>query len=212
MKIKSKAKLTSRRNRKAMQLSLTGTGLKKLKDTFGGSLLGKNNPKHHRPLETKFPIHLVLRATQGGLNTQKNFKMINEQIDLWARRCGVTVYERANAGNHIHLAIRITKLLLWPKFIRGLTGSIARKIQAAGLLKNESLWKHRPFTRIVRSWRQALQTLKKYVEMNRWEVEGNLDPKHRGTIRNLRKIWREDAEWATDQRAPPWTQSWPLAS
>lgn len=56
----------SRMPKRSKQLEFAGPGMKKPDVRFGGSLLGKSNPKRKRPLDSKRPIHLVLRANQGG--------------------------------------------------------------------------------------------------------------------------------------------------
>lgn len=110
-------------------------GFDKRKDCFGGSLLGKGHPKQRRPLDSTRPIHLVLRANASVLRkSQVALSIVHGEVQRWSKRCGVTVYRWANAGNHIHLAIRVGRLHQWARFIRGLTGSIARKFQAAGLI------------------------------------------------------------------------------
>jgi len=93
-------------------------------------------------------------------------------VQRWSKRCGVTVYRWANVGNHAHFAIRIGRVHQWSKFIRGLTGAIARKLQVKGLKPPGPLWESRPFTRVVRSWRRAFKALLEYIELNQLEALG----------------------------------------
>jgi len=142
-------------------------------DCFGGSLLGKAHPKRRRPLDSTKPIHLVLKANASVLRqNQVVLDLVQGEVQRWSKRCGVTVYRWANVGNHIHLAIRLGRVHQWSKFIRGLTGAIARKLQAKGLKPPGPLWESRPFTRVVRSWRRAFKALLEYIEMNQLEALG----------------------------------------
>jgi len=185
----------------------------KRRDCFGGSLLGKSHPKRRRPLDSKRPIHLVLKANASVLrNNQVARNIVHGEVQRWSKRCGVTIYRWANAGNHLHLAIRLGRVHQWPKFIRGLTGSIARKFQTArlttamdthgngrNLTHNRTttrtrFWHCRPFTRIVRSWQKAFKTLLEYIRMNQLEAQGILNPKDRDLYYSLRAQLREDAD------------------
>ena len=66
--------------RAAKQTSFEGKGFDKPGDCFGGSLLKGNNPKTKRPLESKLPIHLVLRAKNGTMRLPKTFKLVNDIV------------------------------------------------------------------------------------------------------------------------------------
>jgi len=192
-------------------------GFDKREDCFGGSLFGRGHPKQSRPLDSTKPMHLVLRATASVL--RKNdlaLRIVSLEIQRWSKRCGVTVYRWANVGNHLHLAVRVGRVHQWSKFIRSLTGSIARKFQAAGLISSQAgltrdsitattpatpttrarFWQSRPFTRIVRSWRRAFKTLLDYIRMNQLESLGILCAKDRVFYRELHRQWRQpDDDW-----------------
>src|SRR5256885_229385 len=87
-------------------------GFKKPNPAFGGSLL-KGNPKTKRPLASKLPIHLTLRARQGGMRNQERFTSVNRLVDQVASKYGVRIYEYANVGNHLHMVIKLTRIYLW---------------------------------------------------------------------------------------------------
>jgi len=164
-------------------------------DSFGGSLLGKGHPKQRRPLDSTRPIHLVLKANKSVLRqNQVALNIVHAEVQRWSKRCGVTVYRWANVGNHVHLAIRLGRVHQWSKFIRGLTGSIARKLQARGLKPKGPLWQTRPFTRLVRGWRRAFKTLLEYIRMNQLEALGVLNAKDRAFYKELHAQMREEAE------------------
>ncbi len=174
----------------------------------GGRLLGpRTNPKVRRPIDSKLPLHLVLKSQQSVLRLPKTYRLVSMEIRRWAAMCGVKIFKVAVEANHIHLAIQVKKRQMWKRFIRGLSGSIARKLMClgyspSGRSKSKGFWRQRPFTRVVRSWRQAFKNLVRYVEMNEWEAAGNLDRKDRGFLKDLRRMWREDADL--------WLESTPL--
>ena len=148
---------------------------------FGGSLLNANtNPKRARPLDTKRPLHVVLKAERSTMRTPRNFARVNALVLTTAKRYGVRVYEYANAGNHLHILIKLPRRPAWARFIRALTGRLA---QAVGVR-----WLHRPFTRVVAGWRRAYQIVKDYVILNRWEAEGIASRTEVARLRELRRL------------------------
>lgn len=161
----------------------TFSGLARPKDVFGGSLL-KSHPKTKRPLDSKWPTHLVLKANNNVLRRPGTLHRVDRQVRQSARRHGIKVYEYANVGNHLHLLIRIRKCSGWASFIRELTGRIA---QLAGVGRAAGkFWKFRPYTRIVRGWRTAYRIAKDYVRLNILEAEGRIDRKEVRTLKELR--------------------------
>lgn len=175
--------------REEIQLSLTGKGLKKPTDAFGGSLL-KGNPKGARPLDSKMPLHLVLRARESTMRLPKFFGRINRVIDKTADKYGVRIYESANVGNHIHLVIKISDRKTWSAFIRELTGGIA---QIAKSNKPGRFWIHRPFTRVIRSWKKAFRAALDYVHLNRLEAEGHIRRWQIGSYAQLKLLFAESS-------------------
>ncbi len=159
-------------------------GLAKPKATFGGSLLKNSHAKTKRPLESKLPIHLVLRANRGGMRSPKSFQAVNEMVYGTARKYGVKVYEYANVGNHLHLLIKLPHIRRWLAFIRELTGKIALK------MGGRKFWKQRPFTRIVAGWKRAYRIAKQYVHLNTLEAEGFISRKETKTLKDLHAIWQ----------------------
>jgi hypothetical protein len=184
---------------KAKQLSFQGKGFDKPKDIFGGSLLNGNNPKTKRPLETRFPLHLVLRAKKGGMRQPNAIKQVHDIVYKTAKKHGITIYKFANSGNHLHMALRLThmalrltRLMRWRGFIKEVSGRIAslmRKIKVTE--PGESYWLYRPFTRIVRGWKKAFKNLLDYIELNILEAEGYISRKDTKTYRDLHAIWAD---------------------
>ncbi len=170
------------------QSQFKGPGFERQSDKFGGSLLQGNNPKTKRPLESKLPVHLVLRATSGGMRFPGCFKRVNALVASTARKHGVTIYEYANVGNHLHLLIKIRSVPSWAGFIRELTGQIAQFMQEKRKTEGK-FWLHRPYTRIVRGWNKAYQAVKMYVSLNHLEGEGFISRRETKTLKDLRLIW-----------------------
>ena len=134
------------------QLEFKNHGFNKPNDCFGGSLLKNSNAKISRPLDSKLPLHLVLRSHKSAMRLFKTMKVVDEQVTAICKKHGVRLYEYANVGNHLHLLIKIPRREAWAAFIRELSGRIAQIVR--GLLGIQGdFWTQRPFTRIVRGWR-----------------------------------------------------------
>jgi REP element-mobilizing transposase RayT len=175
--------------KKSKQQEFIGDGFEKPNACFGGSLL-KSNPKTKRPLESKLPIHLVLRAIQGGMRLPKAFNAVNELFRSVARKHGVTVYKYANMGNHIHSAIKLSSIHRWAAFIRELSGGIAQLLKDLGIApQGVNFWKHRPWTRIVQGWQKAFRIVCEYIYLNILEAEGHISRKETKTLKDLHAIW-----------------------
>jgi putative transposase len=173
------------------QQNFEGEGLKAPKDSFGGDLLKNGNAKIKRPLDSKLPIHLVLRNTKGGMRLPRTIVPVKLTINRIAHKHGVRIYEYANVGNHLHMLIKIPQRERWSAFIRELTGQLAQLVQGiTGRQKGmANFWKKRPFTRIVRGWRKAFQTARSYIELNLLEAEGMISRMQVKTLKDLRAIF-----------------------
>lgn len=171
------------------QLEFNTKDFNKPSDCFGGSLL-KGNAKRARPLDSKLPILITLRATRGGMRTPKAFKKVNDAVYDTANKYGVKIYKYSNVGNHLHLLVKLSNLRLWAAFIRELTGKIGLLVKL--LLNFEGkFWMFRPHTRIVRGWRKAFKIAKDYIELNILEAEGFISRKETKTLKDLRAIWAD---------------------
>ena len=129
-------------------------------NSFGGELLNGRR-KCARPLATKAPVHLVLRAKQSTL--RRHQRAVESELSRFARRFGVTIYRQAVCTNHIHLVIRLHSRLLYRQFVRAFCGSLGLKLNITWLL--------RPFTRILK-WGRDFQTACLYVLQNFMEANG----------------------------------------
>ncbi len=155
---------------------------------FGGLLL-KGNAKVARPISTKEPIHLVLKSayavgTQSMLQTY-NVKRIDKIIRSHAKLCRIRIYHLVNVGNHLHLVIKLDDRKLFAKFVRTITGLIARHV-----LKKErgpqnsdnktkknrySFWVARPFTRLI-SWGKDYKFVARYIKKNNNQAKRHFIP------------------------------------
>lgn len=158
--------------------------LKRPKDEFGGSLL-TSHPKGRRPLASKLPIHLTLRAKKSVLRLPRVYGAIELTLTDVAKKYGVKIYKHANVGNHLHLAIKLRQVSDWAGFIRELTGRIALLCRR---FVTDGLWMYRPHTRIVRGWRKAYRIVLDYIELNQLEGEGQISRRQVKTLADLRRL------------------------
>jgi REP element-mobilizing transposase RayT len=108
------------------------------------------------------------------------------------RKHGVRLYKYANVGNHLHLLVKLPNIRRWAGFARELTGRVAQIAQ--GLESQEKggiFWKQRPFTRIVRGWKEAYRTIKEYIYLNELEAEGHIDRKDTNSLKELRLFFND---------------------
>ena len=164
------------------------------KKFFGGALLNGKR-KSVRPLSKKDSIHLVLRSIWAtGKNSflvSRNYKVIENIIQCFAKKFGVKIYQLAINGNHIHLLLRITNRPMYRAFIKAVSGKIAshvmghqsfvqfsslRQITKSGdglktSDKSQGFWQFRPFSRLV-CWGRDFKTCVKYLKQNILEAFG----------------------------------------
>jgi putative transposase len=178
------------------QLGFEGRAFKKA-SIFGGSLL-KGNAREKRPLDSKLPIHLVLRAdVKGNLSMRhpRSYARVNRIIENAAKKYGVRLYQYANVGNHLHLLLRVPNLHLWGSFIREVTGRIAQQVQdLKGPQKGEKVWLFKPYTRVVHGWGAAFRSAKRYVLFNEWEGAGHISRRDYRSLRELELEWSDRSE------------------
>ena len=162
--------------RKQAQLSFENLD-KKGSDAFGGTLMKKAKGRTFRPLESKRPIHLVMRSSVAksdwSMRYISNKSKIDGLVQKIARRYSVRLLEYSNNGNHLHLLIRISNRRAYQSFIRVLTAAIALKITGASKIKKlkRRFWDFRPFSRIVRGYR-GYKIARDYVVLNALEAMG----------------------------------------
>ena len=166
---------------------------------FGGSLLGKGNPRHPRPLSFRRPLHLVMRSSQAvrekSLLSPRRARQVEAVVRRTARQRGIRVYRYANSGNHLHILIKVPSPQAYRAYIRAISGLIARLVlgtergagrkpalgagKKQGSEKSAHFWDARPFTRIVEWGRDYLRVCD-YLLQNRLEALGFVPYRYRG--------------------------------
>ncbi len=153
--------------------------------SHGGQLRQKRKGRGSRPL-SKDPVHLVLKASKdkirGGFRTPRRFKLIHLILERYSQKFYVKVEQVSVQGDHLHLNIRSGTRTNYQKFFRVFAGQIAQQFEKEGLLtmthvtgtpKPKSLWRYRPFTRVVRGYK-AYRALKNYIQLNEKEATGEI--------------------------------------
>lgn len=171
------------RIKRQKQIEFSGANFIKPGYEFGGSQL-KSNPKFKRPLSTRLPIHLTLRARRSVLRLPRTYKFVSREIERIAKKHGLRIYRFANVGNHLHILFRLGKISRWAPFIRELTGRLAQGLATFGI-RIKDFWMYRPHTRILAGWGRAYRVACQYVELNRLEAQGFISRKEMPTTRDL---------------------------
>ena len=159
----------------------------------------KNLRKTERPFNSTKPIHLILKSTRavGKLSmwNRSNKLPIMALVYRHAELCAVKIYKYSNNGNHLHLAIKARDKKLFQKFLRVITGLIARHVlkaergvratepraekrdssedkrEASGEKGQRKFWDALAFTRIA-DWGKSFDKLSSYVWQNILEAAG----------------------------------------
>ena len=158
---------------------LTLHGFPKKERAFAPGRRTTRESRQYRPLSTKEAMHVVLRSDQarGAKSLLKYDALVHSLIAELAKRYGVRIYRVVNAGNHLHITLKLSKQLLWRRFISGLTGGIARAIQRKrDPNSKQGFWNSRPFTRVI-AWGRDYNIVKDYHTLNQLEAEGAVPPR-----------------------------------
>jgi putative transposase len=186
--------------------------------SHGGSLRSQRRGRRNRPLSCKHPLHVVFKINRSALKghslrTLKVFQLCQNMIRIYAKKFFIQIEQVSIQNNHIHLLIRTTRRSLYLHFFRVVAGQIAQTCHRFGLCsghlkkrvtdtpeeggqktegKKISLWKHRPFSRIVKG-RRAYIIIKNYIQLNEMEATGKIAyqiNRLRGmTAEDLKKLW-----------------------
>ena len=135
--------------------------------------------RQYRPLVTKEAMHLVLRSdrARGPKSLLKYDSVVRAVIEKLASKHGVRIYRIVNAGNHLHITLKLSKQFLWHGFISGVTGGIARAIQRKrDPNSKQGFWSSRPFTRAI-AWGRDYNIVKDYHTLNQLEADGVVPPR-----------------------------------
>lgn len=130
---------------------------------YGGSL-GKGQRKTARPLSKKNALKIVLRGdTKKSGSLLKFRKDIDRYFAKFQKQFNVKVYKYSLVSNHIHFVALFPTRDQYRRFIRALTGTIARKTKI--------IWISKPWSRIL-AWGKAFRIALQYVEQNHLEAIG----------------------------------------
>lgn len=139
------------------------------KTDHGGPL--KHTRKRKRPISIETSNHLILRSSQArrSWSFQHHRDEIEEILIRFSIKYSVLILSYANVGNHIHIHIKLGRRQNYIKFIRAITSAIMMQVTGFSRWrpkpKNLQFWDHRPFTRIVTSFRH-FKNLKNYIDVN----------------------------------------------
>jgi len=141
---------------------------------YGGAI---NYRKVARPFDSKKLTHAVLMGTVGkSLRFTKSSESIRKLIYRVANKYEVTIKELAVNHDHIHMLFRALSRELQKKFLRLVAAGLGRQYKALrakfGIRSNKSLWRHRPFTRLVSWGKRSLKIIRNYIRKNREEAAG----------------------------------------
>ena len=127
-----------------------------------GGVLAMGKRKSKRPLDSKKPIHVVLKTTDT-FRLLRNKRFIEKLIQSKSRSFGVKIYSMGVQADHIHLNISFGSRKIYVMWIRALSGAMVKKV--AGLKFSLP-----PFTR-VGSWGKGFRKVQAYVLKNYLEGE-----------------------------------------
>lgn len=135
-------------------------------------------------------MHLVIRSSlaKGAHSLRRKDKEVFKIVQKQARQLGVKLYKYANGGNHLHMIILPLSRTAFNKFVRAITGLIARLILSTERGRptpdNIQFWDKRPFTRIL-EWGADFYKACDYLLKNTLEAYGFLTytPRSQPTLR-----------------------------
>ena len=134
--------------------------------------------RQYRPRGTREAMHLVLRSdcARGSKSLLRYDGVVRAVIGKLAQKHGVRIYRIVNAGNHLHVTLKLSKQFLWKGFISGVTGGIARAVQYKRDSAKKGFWNSRPFTRLI-AWGRDYNVVKDYHTLNQLEADGAVPPR-----------------------------------
>ncbi len=166
--------------------------------TFGGNLRNTRKGRTFRPLSLKHPVHLVFKVERKkirrGLRSYRGFAVCTLTLKKYAKRFAVKIEQQAICGDHIHVLARFTHRSWGQHFMRVVAGQIAQTFKNEGfwVTGTRSMWKHRPFSRVVFGER-ARKIARDYVRLNRLESEGRI-PYRKERLKGLTEMERRLVE------------------
>ena len=158
--------------------------LKSRSGRFGGTLHGKGNPKTARNESFKTPMHITLKSSRavGDRSFLLHAREIEKILRDQARHFHIDFIDGANAGNHLHILLRLRRQKSLGRYLRSVTGLISRRVLRAQRgspsqflerlhEQQKKFWDARPFSRIV-SYSDDFRGMLRYMQINRSETAG----------------------------------------
>ncbi len=185
-----------RKSRTHRQLSLIPRDWKH-EFNHGGILRKKRKGRGCRPLTRKDPMHLVFKINKTVLRVQslRHFRvlpLIRLLIYRYAKKFFVKIESISVNHDHIHILVRCSRREQYLNFFRVVSGQIAQVLELEGFIDRRrpavtdtsgagkpsgsgrlSLWKYRPFSRVVRGWK-AFLAVTDYIQLNEKEASGKI--------------------------------------
>lgn len=127
---------------------------------YGGSLINGKR-KTRRPLDSRKPLHLILKATNS-FSLLRNKQKVESVTYKTSQKFGVKIHSMAVHFDHIHLNVSFANRPIYVMWIRAVSGTLAKKII-------DLKFKLLPFSRIV-SWGRDFKTVQRYIHKN--AIEG----------------------------------------
>ena len=170
---RTKAPQPRKRSRQLTMFQALGLRTRDARAHGGGLHAGKR--KEMRPLDRRKPIHITMRATPArgklSLRAFRNFGFVEKTLKAKAEKFGVRVHSYANVGNHLHISARLRSREEFGKFLRSITGLIARHVTGARRGKKfGKFWDTLVYTRVLSSREEELR-LGDYIRLNQTEAE-----------------------------------------
>ena len=156
---------------------------------YGGDAR-KGKRKVRRPFARNKPMHNVMKASaakgQLSMLNPKHYNAVNALVRKTATKYGVVLMQYQNVGNHLHMLTRCSSEVSFKRFMKVLTGLLARLVTGArkGKPFGRKFWDATYFSRSTYG-RQDLLHLQKYFALNSMEAASNV----RHIARFLREAW-----------------------
>lgn len=157
--------------RKKEQSDLFEKDFAKKPDRFGGGTRTTRKSRKFRPISTRQSMHLMLKSTratgQWSFLTPKNKRIVKSLLKAYSFKHHIQILSAANAGNHLHIHLKVQSALAYKRFVRAFSGAIAMKISGASKIKKlkNKFWTQSPYTRFVHGVRDFLR-LRDYIRVN----------------------------------------------
>ena len=134
----------------------------KTKKYFGGQHL-INKRKSKRPLDSKKPMHLVLRLKEHlpSLFSPKD-PVLKKGFHQVAAKYNIKTYLLVFNHTHVHAEILIPDRKSYVSFIRELTSKFVRYFTRSTGIRFTKIFENRPFTRII-NWGRGVEIMNGYM-------------------------------------------------